>query len=42
MMKLRIGVLAVFASLAACKASFAPPEIAADGLERVPSRTEGR
>ena len=41
MNKLRVGVLSVFALLAACKASFPPGETTADGLVRVPSRAEG-
>ena len=41
MTKLRVGVLAVFALLAACKASLPPAETTADGLVRVPSRPEG-
>ena len=41
MNKLRVGVLAVFALLAACTASPPPKETTADGLERVPSRAEG-
>jgi len=39
--KLRVGVLAVFALLAACSASLPPEETTADGLVRVPSRAEG-
>ena len=39
--KLRVGVLAYFALLAACTASFPPGETTADGLVRVPSRAEG-
>ena len=41
MRKMRVGVLAVFALLAACTASPPPPETTADGLVRVPSRPEG-
>ncbi|HUQ10735.1 MAG TPA: hypothetical protein VM146_10510 [Steroidobacteraceae bacterium] len=41
MKKLRVGLLAVFALLAACKASLPPAETTADGLVRVPSRPEG-
>jgi len=41
MKKIRVGVLAVFALLAACTASLPPPETTADGLVRVPSRPEG-
>jgi hypothetical protein len=41
MKKMRVGVLAVFASLAACTASLPPAETTADGLVRVPSRPEG-
>ena len=41
MSKLRVGVLAVFALLAACTASPPPKETTPDGLERVPSRAEG-
>ena len=39
--KLHVGVLSVFALLAACTASPPPKETTADGLERVPSRAEG-
>ena len=39
--KLRVGVLAVFALLAACMASLPPGETTPDGLVRVPSRSEG-
>lgn len=38
---MRVGVLAVFALLAACTASLPPAETTADGLARVPSRPEG-
>ena len=41
MTKLRVGVLAVFALLAACKGGLPPAETTADGLVRVPSRPEG-
>src|SRR3954468_21000126 len=41
MKRARVGVLAVFALLAACKGSLPPPETSADGLVRVPSRAEG-
>jgi hypothetical protein len=41
MKKLHIGVLAVFAALAACTASLPPEETTDDGLVRVPSRPEG-
>jgi hypothetical protein len=41
MKRVRVGVLAVFALLAACKGSLPPPETSADGLVRVPSRAEG-
>ena len=41
MNKLRAGVPAVFAFLAACTASPPPQETTADGLVRVPSRAEG-
>src|SRR5262245_46095012 len=41
MNKLRVGVLAVFAFLAACTAQPPPAETTPDGLTRVPSRTEG-
>jgi hypothetical protein len=41
MKKMRVGVLAVFALLAACTASLPPAETTADGLVRVPSRPEG-
>jgi hypothetical protein len=41
MKKMRVGVLAVFALLAACTASLPPVETTADGLVRVPSRPEG-
>ena len=41
MKKLRVGVLAVFALLAACTASLPPAETTDDGLVRVPSRPEG-
>ena len=41
MNKLRVGLLAIFALLAACTASPPPKETTADGLERVPSRAEG-
>ena len=39
--KLRVGVLTVFALLAACTASPPPQETTAEGLVRVPSRAEG-
>jgi hypothetical protein len=39
--KLRVGVLAVFVSLAACKGNLPPPETTPDGLARVPSSTGG-
>ena len=38
---MRVGVVAVFALLAACKASLPPEETTADGLVRVPSSSEG-
>jgi hypothetical protein len=38
---MRVGVLALFALLAACKASLPPAETTDDGLVRVPSRPEG-
>jgi len=38
---MRVGVLAVFALLAACTASLPPAETTADGLTRVPSRPDG-
>jgi hypothetical protein len=41
MNKMRVGVLAVFALLAACSASLPPAETTDDGLVRVPSRPEG-
>ena len=41
MKKMRVGVLAVFAFLAACTASLPPAETTDDGLARVPSRPEG-
>ena len=41
MTKMRVGVLAVFALLAACTASLPPAETTDDGLVRVPSRPEG-
>jgi hypothetical protein len=41
MNKMRVGVLALFALLAACTASLPPPETTPDGLVRVPSRSEG-
>jgi hypothetical protein len=41
MKQMRIGVLALFVSLAACTASLPPAETTADGLVRVPSRPEG-
>ena len=41
MNKLRVGVLAVFALLAACKGNLPPTETTPDGLTRVPSRSEG-
>jgi hypothetical protein len=41
MKKIHVGVLAVFALLAACKASLPPAETTDDGLVRVPSRPEG-
>src|SRR5215203_5245654 len=41
MKKMRVGVLAVFALLAACKAGLPPAETTDDGLVRVPSRPEG-
>jgi hypothetical protein len=41
MKKMRVGVLAVFALLAACTASLPPAETTDDGLVRVPSRPEG-
>ena len=41
MNKLRIGVLAVFTLLAACKGNLPPTETTPDGLVRVPSRSEG-
>jgi hypothetical protein len=40
MKKMRAGVLAVFALLAACTASLPPAETTVDGLVRVPSRPE--
>lgn len=42
MKKMRIGILPVFALLAACAGSLPPPETTADGLVRVPSSAEGR
>jgi hypothetical protein len=39
--RLSVGVLAVFALLAACKGNLPPPETTPDGLVRVPSRSEG-
>ena len=39
--KLRVGVLAIFALLAACTANRPPNEVTPDGLVRVPSRAEG-
>jgi hypothetical protein len=41
MKKMRVGVLAVFALLAACTANRPPAETTPDGLARVPSRPEG-
>ena len=41
MNKMHVGVLVVFALLAACTASLPPAETTADGLVRVPSRPEG-
>ena len=41
MKKMRVGVLAAFALLAACTASLPPAETTADGLVRVASRPEG-
>jgi hypothetical protein len=41
MKNMRVGVLAVFALLAACTASLPPAETTDDGLVRVPSRPEG-
>jgi hypothetical protein len=41
MNKMRLGVLALFALLAACTASLPPAETTDDGLVRVPSRPEG-
>ena len=41
MNKMRVGVVAVFASLTACMASLPPPETTDDGLVRVASRPEG-
>ena len=41
MKKLRVGVLALIALLAACTASPPPAETTDDGLVRVPSRAEG-
>jgi hypothetical protein len=41
MKKIHVGVLAVFALLAACTASLPPTETTDDGLVRVPSRAEG-
>ncbi|HEX6636011.1 MAG TPA: hypothetical protein VF033_00020 [Steroidobacteraceae bacterium] len=41
MKNLRIGMLALWASLAACTPFRPPAETTADGLERVPSRPEG-
>jgi hypothetical protein len=41
MKKMRIGIVAMFAFLAACTASLPPPESTADGLVRVPSSPEG-
>jgi hypothetical protein len=41
MKKMRVGVLAVFALLAACTAIHPPAETTDDGLVRVPSRPEG-
>ena len=41
MKKMRVGVLTVFALLAACTASLPPAETTADGLVRVASRPEG-
>ena len=39
--KLRVGVMAIFALLAACTANLPPKETTPDGLVRVPSRAEG-
>jgi hypothetical protein len=39
--ELRVGVLAVFTLLAACKGNLPPPETTPDGLTRVPSRSAG-
>jgi hypothetical protein len=39
--KLRIGALAVFTLLAACKSQLPPHEVTPDGLTRVPSRPDG-
>lgn len=41
MSKLRVGILAVFTLLAACKGNLPPQETTPDGLTRVPSRSEG-
>ena len=41
MKKMRVGLLAVFALLAACTASLPPAETTDDGLVRVASRPEG-
>src|SRR5687767_11237472 len=41
MNKMRVGVLVVFALLSGCKGNLPPAETTADGLVRVPSRTEG-
>ena len=39
--KLRVGVMAILALLAACTANLPPKETTPDGLVRVPSRAEG-
>jgi hypothetical protein len=41
MNKMRVGVLGLFALLAACGSIRPPPETTEEGLERVPSRPEG-
>ena len=41
MKKMRVGVLALFALLAACSSILPPPETTEEGLVRVPSRPEG-
>ena len=41
MNKMRVGVLAVFSLLASCTGNPPPKETTADGLVRVPSRSEG-